>query len=337
MDEHLFDEFCEQFEAGWSNRERPRIESFLEQVPGGDRAALLCELLQVELWWRRNEVPAPGVDEYQERFSEDHDAVREAFEAFNTKTLADPVQATRPPSSGSGRGASELDVTLSDSSNLAGATEDPTLAPDEPVSQESSTVVGDRVRYFGEYELLEEIARGGMGVVFKARQVKLNRIVALKMILSGELAGEEEVQRFKTEAEAAANLDHPGIVPIYEIGEHNGQHYFSMGFVDGVSLADRVKDGPLPPREAAELVKKVAEAVAYAHDKGVIHRDLKPANVLLDRNGEPRVTDFGLAKQVESDSDPTRTGAVMGTPSFSTGAAGGEGLGMRGPTASRPV
>lgn len=177
-------------------------------------------------------------------------------------------------------------------------------------------VIGDNVRYFGEYELVEEIARGGMGVVFKARQVSLNRIVALKMILSGNLAGEEEVTRFKTEAEAAANLDHWGIVPIYEIGEHDGQHYFSMAFIEGDSLQDKVRNGPLDAREAAALCEKIATAIAYAHDRGVIHRDLKPANVLLDQDGQPKITDFGLAKQVQGESNLTQTGAVMGTPGY---------------------
>jgi WD40 repeat protein/tRNA A-37 threonylcarbamoyl transferase component Bud32 len=182
-------------------------------------------------------------------------------------------------------------------------------------SGHTETVLGI-ARYFGDYELLAEIARGGMGVVYKARQVNLNRIVALKMILAGQLANEAEVKRFYLEAEAAAGLDHPGIVPIFEVGQHEGQHYFSMGFVDGQSLAQKVAAGPLPPREAATLARQVAEAVRYAHDHNVIHRDLKPANVLLDAKGRARVTDFGLAKKLEGDSGLTASGQVIGTPSY---------------------
>ena len=173
-----------------------------------------------------------------------------------------------------------------------------------------------RNRSFGDYELIRELARGGMGVVFQARQVSLNRIVALKMILSGQLALEAEVRRFYVEAEAAASLDHPGIVPIFEVGQHEGQHYFSMGFVEGQSLAQKVVNGPLPIREAAALVQQIAQAVHYAHEQGVIHRDLKPANVLLDAQGRPRVTDFGLAKKVQSDNGLTANGQIMGTPSY---------------------
>lgn len=189
-----------------------------------------------------------------------------------------------------------------------------TLDSDSP--SEAAAPPLEVIRYFGDYELLEEIARGGMGVVYKARQVKLNRIVAVKMILSGHLASEGDVKRFYTEAEAAANLEHPNIVPIYEVGEHNGQHYFSMGYIEGESLSQKLADGPLPPQEAANIVEQVAHAIDYAHQRGVLHRDLKPANVLIDSDSQPHVTDFGLAKRVESDSDLTRTGQVLGTPSF---------------------
>jgi eukaryotic-like serine/threonine-protein kinase len=189
---------------------------------------------------------------------------------------------------------------------------------------------GTQVTYFGEYELLDEIARGGMGVVYRAMQSRLNRIVAVKMILTGQLAGDDEVRRFHAEAEAAANLDHPGIVPIYEIGEHDGQHYFSMAYVPGESLAATLRDGPLDPNEAARLLHLVSEAVAFAHQNGVIHRDLKPANVLLEdvssdtddvpgiatANVRPRITDFGLAKRTHEDQGLTLTGQILGTPSF---------------------
>jgi WD40 repeat protein/tRNA A-37 threonylcarbamoyl transferase component Bud32 len=169
---------------------------------------------------------------------------------------------------------------------------------------------------FGDYELIQKIARGGMGVVYKARQRKLNRIVALKMILTGQLASDEEVQRFYLEAEAAAQLEHPGIVPIFEVGENAGQHFFSMSFIEGGSLANRVRNGPLPPSEAAGLVQRIAEAVAYAHAHGIIHRDLKPMNILLDKDGNPKVSDFGLAKKLAGESHLTMAGELVGTPLY---------------------
>jgi serine/threonine-protein kinase len=154
-----------------------------------------------------------------------------------------------------------------------------------------------------------------MGVVFKARQTTLNRVVALKMILAGELAGPDEVRRFRAEAEAVAALDHPNVLPVYEVGEVHGQHFFTMKLVPGGSLAGRVRSLLGRPAEAAELVAKLARAVDYAHRRGVLHRDLKPANVLLDPDGTPYVTDFGLAKTVGDDGQ-TRTGAVLGTPGY---------------------
>jgi WD40 repeat protein len=189
------------------------------------------------------------------------------------------------------------------------------------------------VRYFGDYELLRELARGGMGLVFQARQMSLKRPVALKMILAGQLAHETDVKRFHLEAEAAANLDHPGIVPIYEVGQHEEQHYFSMGFVEGQSLAQRLAGGPLPPREAAALLVKVAEAIEYAHQRGVIHRDLKPSNILIDTHGNPRITDFGLAKKIQGDSGLTGSGQIMGTPSYMPPEQAGGNRGDVGPAA----
>lgn len=175
---------------------------------------------------------------------------------------------------------------------------------------------GTTLRYFGDYELYEEIARGGMGVVYRARQVRLNRRVALKMIRAGKFSSGTEIQRLRVEAEAAAQLDHPAIVPVFEVGEHEGLHYFTMAFVDGETLSAKLGAGPMPVRAAARLMQTVAEAVAYAHEKGVIHRDIKPGNILIDQSGQPRVSDFGLAKQVSSDNELTTTGQILGTPSY---------------------
>src|SRR5262245_34064041 len=159
-----------------------------------------------------------------------------------------------------------------------------------------------------------------MGVVYRARQVSLNRLVALKMIAAGQLATPAAKHRFHTEAEAAARLDHPNIVPIYEIGEHDGQHYFSMKLIEGGTLAEErltaKGQGLKSVQDAARLVATVARAVHYAHQRGILHRDLKPSNILLDERGEPHVTDFGLAKLAEDDSSLTMSAAILGTPAY---------------------
>jgi len=171
---------------------------------------------------------------------------------------------------------------------------------------------------FGDYELLEQIGRGGQGVVFRARQKSLNRIVALKVIGLGQWATKAHLKRFRQEAEAAARLEHPGIVPIHEVGERDGSCYFSMKFIEGGQLDDVGKRTPMSIRQAAELIAKLAHTVHYAHEHGILHRDIKPGNILLDAKGEPHLTDFGLARLVESESTVTRTMEVLGTPSYMT-------------------
>lgn len=167
-----------------------------------------------------------------------------------------------------------------------------------------------------DYELDEELGRGGMGVVYRARQVSLQRDVAVKLILRGTLASADDLARFQAEAAAAGRLQHPHIVPIYEVASHHGQCYFSMQLIEGETLAERLVDGPLAAREAVQIMVKVARAIHYAHTQGIIHRDLKPANILLDAAGEPHVTDFGLAKQLDQGASLTRSGAILGTPAY---------------------
>src|SRR5947207_4121224 len=169
---------------------------------------------------------------------------------------------------------------------------------------------------FGDYELLEEIGRGGQGVVFRARQKSLNRTVALKIIGLGQWATNAHLKRFRLEAEAAASLNHPCIVPIYEVGEREGTCYFSMGFIEGDQLDEIAKSEAMPVQCAAELIAKVARTVHYAHEHHILHRDIKPGNILLDQKGEPHLTDFGLARLVETESTVTRTMEVLGTPSY---------------------
>ncbi len=202
---------------------------------------------------------------------------------------------------------------------------DPALATFVPEAARDGRNAASASGQFADYDLLEKIGEGGMGVVFKARQRSLGRIVALKMIHPGGLTSASEMARFRAEAAAAAHLEHPQIVPVYEVGEHEGQPYFSMKFVAGTTLARKLDAGPLAPREAALLLLPVCRAIAHAHEQGIIHRDLKPSNILIDADGQPLVGDFGLAKRMDvargAEQSPTaealtRTGAILGTPSY---------------------
>jgi WD40 repeat protein len=284
-----------------NNQHVPEPDDTLELV--------IADYLQAEVSGRpiqRRELLArhPELAEELQAFFADHDQAR---------AWAEPLRALVPDS---GQDAPTIAPTGNVATDLS-----PTTLPGDDADPE----LGTTVHYFGDYELLAEIARGGMGVVYKARQVSLNRIVALKMILAVQFASDVEVQRFRTEAEAGANLDHPNIVPIYEVGEHEGRHYFSMKLIkQGSGVRGQGSD----QRQAAGLVAEVARAVHYAHQRGIIHRDLKPANILVDEQGQPHVTDFGLAKRVEGDAKLSQSGAIVGTPAYMAPeqAAGKKGL-----------
>jgi serine/threonine-protein kinase len=189
---------------------------------------------------------------------------------------------------------------------------DPTVTLSSSLSSSVIQTPGD----FGSYELLEEIGRGGMGVVYKARQKGLERTVAVKMILAGHLASPEHVRRFRAEAKAAAVLRHSNIVHIHEVGQLQGRHYFAMEYVDGTSLAERIRRGRMDVHTAVRLVAQVARAVDHLHRQGIVHRDLKPSNILLDADDKPYVTDFGLAKVFAGGTEATTTGAILGTASY---------------------
>ena len=193
----------------------------------------------------------------------------------------------------------------------------PTVLGDvTPGASSSRATTSPPLRSFGDYELLEEIARGGMGVVYKARQINLDRIVAVKMVLGGSLASKEFIHRFRTEAAAAANLQHPNIVGVHEVGSHHGEQFLAMDFVDGPNLSRLVGQQPLPSSRAARYVHAIANAIQYAHERGILHRDLKPSNILVGSDDQPRVSDFGLAKRLDAESEITLSGQVLGSPNY---------------------
>src|SRR5262245_16113713 len=269
-----------------------------QQLPSGERFhdVLAAYLEAVDAGW------APPREKVLARYPQ--------FEA--------PWRAFFANEDGVGRWAAEF---RTDTLPLTGGAAPEGAAPaGAPTLPETAAPPWDGGWTFGEYELLDQLGRGGMGAVFKARHRRLNRTVALKVVLSGRFASPAELQRFRNEAEAVAALDHPHIVPIYEVGEHEGQPYFTMRFLEGGSLGQRPKTNPTPSpgdqKDAARLVASVARAVHHAHQRGILHRDLKPANILLDADGRPHVTDFGLAKKIEGGPGVTLSNAVVGTPCY---------------------
>jgi eukaryotic-like serine/threonine-protein kinase len=312
------DAVCRRFEADWRDGRRATVDDYLGDVPEEGRSALRAELEALE----RELCPS---DETVARPEAGPTVPPHLSTILEAPTIAPGSPITAPiPREASSSVHEEPTVFPRD-----GATVDDGPA----VSSASGPGSPTHIRYFGDYEIIRELARGGMGVVFEARQVSLNRKVALKMILAGQLANDTDVKRFYSEAQAAANLDHPGIVPIFEVGQHEGQHYFSMGFVEGQSLSQRLNEGPVAAREAAAFMATVADAIEYAHQCGVIHRDLKPGNILLDLKGNPRVTDFGLAKTIQGDSGLTGSGQITGTPSYMPPEQAGGRRGEVGPAA----
>ncbi len=291
---------CDAFERAWATGGSPQVEDYLAGWDEPGRSDLRRELIRLELYHRRRRGDICRADDYRARFP---DLAPDWLAAALAGDTAGSL-------SGSGRAAATLPGP------------DPTGGPAAPASD-----LDPLPRAFGDYELLEVLGRGGMGVVCKARQLSLGRTVALKLIRTGQLASPAELRRFRSEVEAIAHLDHPGVVPISEFGERDGLPYFTMKLIDGGSLARRMAEyrlpgpgpgGPVGDRQAAaaRLVAATARAVHHTHQRGVLHRDLKPGNILIDRHGAPHVSDFGLAKRMEGDASLTGAGEPVGTASY---------------------
>ncbi len=291
----LLDIVREQQRASWTNGENVLVETLLDEYPslGGDDS--LVELIYSEFCLRDSIGEEVSPVDYLERFPEYFERLQRLFEVHEAlergaPDITEAVDVEKP----------------SDASEDAFAT---CAVADTPAGDTSA------LGRLADFELLDEIARGGMGVVYKAWQRGADRVVALKMILAGRFATEVEIQRFRVEAQAAARLDHVNIVPIFSVGDDDSHPYFAMAYIDGESLAQRVARGPIAPREASALLCDIASGVQYAHQSGIVHRDLKPANILLTTDGVPKITDFGLAKRLDADG-LTATGDILGTPAY---------------------
>lgn len=307
-------QICNRFEEACKAGAKPLIEDQLREYNGPDRARLLRELLAVELEYSSG----ANVEEYRRRFPDYLVEVEAAFR--KPAPSAGPAKQTSPPAAGNSPDSPSAEFLaagpVGQDSNSPAASTTATGGRCLDGGWELSTAPRPGQPAVAGYEILGELGAGGMGIVYKARQVRLKRIVALKMILAGPHAGPAHLARFRTEVEAVARLQHPHIVQIHEIGNLADQPYCALEYVEGGTLAQRLAAGPLPVAEAARQAELLARAMHHAHHHQVVHRDLKPANVLMTLDGQPKVTDFGLAKQLDEDSGQTKTGQVMGTPSY---------------------
>jgi len=337
--QYLIDSLSAQYEAAWQavqeGQEVPNLEAFLTSIAVPERPGLEKRLRLIAADYEQRqrgpqptlaqetgtlagfETPAARLTEFAIGSPLDQEPAGTAFDSPTPSTTDAPVSVSQ---------AQTLEFDTRDSEASEGADEfagtvsfeqgsDPRPQGASPTLGEVGTPDHPRPTVAG-YEILGVLGRGGMGVVYKARQSGLNRVVALKMVLAGAHAGQHQLARFQAEAEAVAKLDHPNIVHIYEIGENEGLPFFSLEFVQGGSLSEAIAGKPRPPSQAAELLEQLALAMDLAHRHGIIHRDLKSANVLLTPEGTPKITDFGLAKSLESDTELTATGTLMGTPSY---------------------
>ncbi len=296
------DAACDRFEAAYHAGASPDLADYLSGIPAGARLPLFRNLLSLDIEYRRHRGEQPDLPSYRERFPEFADAIESVLPSRHESQLTTHRRAGRDRAvdgTGDTRPAESVQDDREGFEPRGGMEFD---AFEELMS--------------AGYEVTRLLGRGGMGVVYQAHQVALNRAVAIKLIRSGSFASEAEVLRFQNEAEAVAQLDHPHIVPIYEVGRHRRHQFFSMKLIAGTSLDRRLDEFVADPRATARLVAVVAEAIHHAHQRGILHRDLKPANILVDAQGQPHVTDFGLAKRIDADFEMTHSDALIGTPSY---------------------
>jgi tetratricopeptide (TPR) repeat protein len=308
------DAVCDRFERAHRAGQRPRVRDFLAGAPAAEYPILLRELLALDLAYRRRAGDAPTPDEYLCQFPDHAGLIGAVFgEAVPGPPDSPPLPAGRRPSGGAALPGSE---TTEDAGEGEKATPVRLPGTDTGTEKPGRAVGPGPGPEVPGYEILGDLGRGGMGVVYKARQVALKRPVALKMLLNGTHLDPERLDRFRAEAETVARLQHPNIVQVYEVGELDGWPFFSLELVEGGSLDRKLAGAPLQVRDAATLLETLARAMHHAHQRGLVHRDLKPANVLLAADGTPKITDFGLAKQLDADAGRTHSGAVVGTPSY---------------------